>query len=275
MANQKPTERQTDIQFRQLLEEAVSKPGTLMKAYSMFWNYSLGNQILALIQANNRGIQLGPIASFNRWKELGRHVKRGEKAIELCMPIACKRTVKEEREDGTDVEMEITFKRFVFRRNWFMLSQTDGAEYQPAAIPTWDRARALATLSVEEIPFEMMNGNCQGYAKGRQIAINPVAQMPAKTTFHELAHIELGHTAETAVNDSETLPRSLKEVEAESVALLCLESLGMDGAEYCRGYIQNWLSGAEIPERSAQRIFSAADKILKAGIERQSQGGAE
>jgi len=273
MANSQPTERQTDIQFRQLLDEAVSKPGTLMRAYSLFWNYSLGNQILALVQANNRGIALGPIASFNRWKELGRHVKRGEKAIELCMPVTCKRTVKEEREDGSEAEMEITFKRFVFRRNWFMLSQTDGAEYQAPSIPAWDRARALQTLNVEEIPFEMLNGNCQGYAKGQQIAVNPVAQMPAKTTFHELAHIELGHTTE-AVHDSESLPRNLKEVEAESVALLCLESLGMDGAEYCRGYIQNWLSGAEIPERSAQRIFSAADKILKAGIEAQ-KGDAE
>ena len=68
MANSKPTERHEEIQFRQLLDEAVSKPGTLMRAYSLFWNYSLGNQILALIQANNRGIQLGPIASFNRWK---------------------------------------------------------------------------------------------------------------------------------------------------------------------------------------------------------------
>jgi antirestriction protein ArdC len=274
MANSQPTERQNDIQFRQLLEEAVSKPGTLMRAYSLFWNYSLGNQILALVQANNRGIALGPIASFNRWKELGRHVKRGEKAIELCMPVTCKRTVKEQGEDGTNSETEITFKRFVFRRNWFMLSQTDGLPYQPAAVPAWDRARALSTLNVEEIPFEMMNGNCQGYAKGRQIAINPVAQMPAKTTFHELAHIELGHTSE-AIHDSESTPRSLREVEAESVALLCLESLGMDGADFCRGYIQNWLSGAEIPERSAQRIFAAADKILKAGIERESQGGAE
>jgi hypothetical protein len=107
-----------------------------------------------------------------------------------------------------------------------------------------------------------------------KIAINPVAQMPEKTTFHELAHIELGHTTE-AVHDSETLPRSLREVEAEAVALLCLESLGVDGAEYCRGYIQNWLQGSTIPERSAQRIFAAADKILKAGIERHAQGGAE
>src|SRR5437667_11157542 len=271
MATLEPT-KDRSVNFQELLNEAVSKPGTLMRAYSLFWNYSLGNQVLALIQANQRGIPLGPIASFNRWKELGRHVKRGEKAIELCMPVTCKRTVKEEREDGTDAETEITFKRFVFRRNWFMLSQTDGAEYQLPAIPTWDRTRALQTLNVEEIPFEMMNGNCQGYAKGRQIAINPVAQMPAKTTFHELAHVVLDHTSE-AVHDSETLPRNLKEVEAESVALLCLESLGMDGAEYCRGYIQSWLSGATIPERSAQRIFAAADRILKAGIEQ--KGGAE
>src|SRR5437899_3767267 len=273
MAATQPTKDREEIQFRQLLEEAVTKPATLMKAYYLFWNYSLGNQILALIQANQRGISLGPIASFNRWKELGRHVKRGEKAIELCMPVTCKRTVKEQGPDGNEADTEITFKRFVFRRNWFMLSQTDGAEYQMPAIPAWDRTRALQTLNVEEIPFEMMNGNCQGYARGREIAINPVAQMPAKTTFHELAHIELGHTSEP-VHDSETLPRSLKEVEAESVALLCLESLGIDGAEYCRGYIQSWLSGAEIPERSAQRIFALADKILKAGIEAQ-KGGAE
>src|SRR5437867_9222603 len=138
MANPKPTERHEEIQFRQLLEEAVTKHGTLMRAYSLFWNYSLGNQILALIQADHRGIPLGPIASFNRWKELGRHVKRGEKAIELCMPITMKRTIKDE--GSNDTETEITFKRFVFRRNWFMLSQTDGAEFQMPAIPTWDKA---------------------------------------------------------------------------------------------------------------------------------------
>src|SRR6185295_11728041 len=155
MANSQPTERHEEIQFRQLLDEAVTKPGTLMRAYSMFWNYSLGNQILALMQANRRGIALGPIASFNRWKELGRHVKRGEKAIELCMPVTIKRTVKETGPDGTDVETEVPLKRFVFRRNWFMLWQTDGAEYRAPTTPTWDRARALATLNVEEIPFEL------------------------------------------------------------------------------------------------------------------------
>ena len=102
MANSQPTERHEEIQFRQLLDEAVSKPGTLMQAYSLFWNYSLGNQMLALFQANRRGIALGPIASFNRWKDLGRHVKRGEKAIELCMPITMKRKATETGADGQE-----------------------------------------------------------------------------------------------------------------------------------------------------------------------------
>jgi hypothetical protein len=95
--------------------------------------------------------------------------------------------VKEENTDGQESETEITFKRFVFRRNWFMLSQTDGAEFRMPAIPAWDRARALQTLNVEEIPFEMLNGNCQGYAKGRQIAINPVAQMSNYESLPEIA----------------------------------------------------------------------------------------
>src|SRR5215468_4646287 len=150
MATANPTKDPSEqIQFRQLLDEAVSKPGTLMKAYSLFWNYSLGNQVLALFQATKRGIPLGPIASFNRWKELGRHVKRGEKVIELCMPVTCKRMVTEKSPDGNEAETEIMFKRFVFRRNWFMLSQTDGAEYTMPAVPAWDRARAFQTLKVQ------------------------------------------------------------------------------------------------------------------------------
>src|SRR3989442_2358266 len=155
MAATQPTKDREEIQFRQLLEEAVTKPGTLMKAYSLFWSYSIGNQILALIQANNRGIPLGPIASFNRWRELGRHVKRGEKAIELCMPVTCKRTVKEEREDGSEARngSHIQAVRIpsslvhALADRWRRISGTRDS--------AWDRARALSALNVEEIWFEM------------------------------------------------------------------------------------------------------------------------
>jgi hypothetical protein len=38
MATAQPTERHEEIQFRQLLEEAVTKHGSMMQAYSLFWN---------------------------------------------------------------------------------------------------------------------------------------------------------------------------------------------------------------------------------------------
>jgi hypothetical protein len=167
--------------------------------------------------------------------------------------------------DDHGEETEQTRQTFVYRRNWFVVSQTDGDAVQPEPMPGWDRTTALRALSVEQVPFENLSGNTQGYASGHAIAINPVAAMPEKTTFHELAHVVLGHTEAATMNNGESLPRSLKEAEAESVALICLESLRLPGVESCRGYIQNWLSGAEIPERAAQRIFTAADKILKAG----------
>jgi len=122
-----------------------------------------------------------------------------------------------------------------------VLAQTEGAEYKPEPLPDWNETRALASVGVERIPFDDLDGNTQGYATARKVAINPLAVMPHKTLFHELAHVVLGHTAEGNLNDgSERTPRSLREVEAESVALLCCESLGLPGAEFSRGYIQSW-----------------------------------
>ncbi len=98
------------------------------------------------------------------------------------------------------------------------------------------------------------------------MAVSPIAALPHKTLFHELAHVLLGHTTEGGqLVDDERTPRNLREVEAESVALLCCESLGLEGAAECRGYIQHWLRGEIIPERSAQKIFKVADQILRAG----------
>ena len=98
-----------------------------------------------------------------------------------------------------------------------------------------------------------------------------MAQLPHKTLFHETAHVILGHTSEADFTDTERTPKNLREVEAEAVALLCCEALNLEGADYCRGYIQNWLcpaigyNGDAIPEKSAQKIFRAADQILRAG----------
>jgi hypothetical protein len=183
-----------------LLVEAVNKRGLIMKAYSNFHSYSLGNQLLALVQCQMRGLQPGPINTFPKWRELGRHVKRGERALMLCMPITCKR-----RDETTDDEAdgEHTFTSFAYKARWFVLTQTEGEDLQPELIPDWDARRALAALAIDQITFDSTDGNCQGFARKRQVAINPVAQLPHKTLFHELAHVVIGHTAEADFADTE------------------------------------------------------------------------
>jgi hypothetical protein len=44
-------------------------------------------------------------------------------------------------------------------------------------------------LGIERVPFDHTDGNIQGFAKQRQVAINPLAQLPFKTLLHELGHL--------------------------------------------------------------------------------------
>ena len=215
---------------------------------------------------------LDRLQPFRDGEELGRHVKRGEKAITLCRPVTVKRTTS--ADDGTEETAAATW--FVYRPLWFVLAQTDGKALPPTTAPKWDATRALAALDVQEIEFAALDGNTLGYAQGRTIAVNPVNPLPHKTRFHELAHVLLGHTAEGEQHDGELTPRNLRECEAESVALLCCAALELPGIEYSRGYIQNWWGkGNPIPEKSAQRILKAADSEgwPRAICSRRSGGG--
>ena len=59
-----------------LLETILTKPGLLGDYYRAFHNYSVGNQLLAVLQLHERGVEVGPIASFNAWKKKIRIRKR-------------------------------------------------------------------------------------------------------------------------------------------------------------------------------------------------------
>ena len=63
--------------FADLLQKAVTDPGTISQAYRQFHAYSLGNQLLALGQCLDRGIDPGAMATYPRWKALGRQVRKG------------------------------------------------------------------------------------------------------------------------------------------------------------------------------------------------------
>ena len=248
------------VPFSQLLSDAVSQPGIISAAYRTFHGYSIGNTLWAWAQCSAREIPLGPIATFKRWQELGRQVKKGSKAISLVMPV----TIAKKDENGE--KTGDVFQMFTVKNNWFVLSQTEGEDFaNEVATPEWDKAKALEKLGITEESFALANGNVQGYAQLKSIAINPVAQYPHKTRFHEIAHVVLGHTTEGLVTDSEATPVDTREVEAESVAYILCSILDLPGLTESRGYIQGWLQGNSISDKSAQRIFAAANKILEAG----------
>jgi hypothetical protein len=99
------------------------------------------------------------------------------------MPLTRKIKDKESQEDQTVIST------FVWKPHWFVLSQTQGEPVAMREIPTWNKEKALAALGIQEVAFTETNGNVQGYARKREIAISPLAEIPHKTLFHELAHL--------------------------------------------------------------------------------------
>jgi hypothetical protein len=113
-----------------LLTDAVNKPGVVSDAYRRFWHYSVGNQLMAMFECFARKLEPGPLNTFRGWLNLGRHVKKGERAISLCMPVSVKRSPKDPPTAGDGAERQSdTITVFIIRPRWFVLSQTEGAEY--------------------------------------------------------------------------------------------------------------------------------------------------
>ncbi len=247
-----------------LLQEAVNTPGLVNPCYNRFHDYSISNTVWAIWQCMGRGIAPGPIAPYSRWQAMGRQVRKGEKALSMLMPVTIHKGKGKgaDRADADKADKEDWLTVFVVKNRWFVLAQTDGLDLPPAPLPDWDRAKAADALGLTQVAYDSIDGNSQGYCKGKAFAINPLAVAPHKTAFHEMGHCLLHGGEET---DGET--QSQKEMEAEAVAMLCLDSLGIvEGQEYARGYIQSWWgAGNPIPDEAARKIFRAADQIVKAG----------
>lgn len=250
--------------WKELLDTVLTTPGYVAECYRAFHDYSPGNQMLAMWQCRARNIEPGPIGTYKFWKDMGRQVTSGKgSAIYLSHPVSW---TKNEVDPETGEKVPVGHTTFTYSPYWFVLSQTQGEEYIPPPLPNWNVGNALCNLEVEPVVFKDMSGNCMGYASGRTFAVNPLNKHANATIMHELAHIVLGHTEEGPVTDGKTrIPTDVRELEAEATALIVLDQLGDKDHAASRGYLQAWYKGNEVPEESAHRIFSASDKILKAG----------
>lgn len=245
------------LDWEALIETALTVPGNLHGVYDRFYQYSYGNHILLMQQGVTE-----PVATYEGWKKVGRQVLKFSKAKEIIRPV-----ILEKKNEAGEVESRSV--RFKTVRAIFALSDTVGDELPPVETPSWNRERALATLAIQQVPFEHIDGNVGGYSSGRDVAISPVAPYPTKTLFHELAHVVAGHTGETEQADY-VQHRGLKEFEAEGSAYLAMNELELmtdDQADVSRAYVQSWLRSEEPPERSIRTIFKVTDTILKAGRE--------
>jgi len=184
------TSSQEHATWAELLYSAVHTPGKLLAAYTAFHNFSFANALRALEQCLDRNIEPGPLNNYKGWQALKRQVRRGEKGLSLCMPVTYKEHITDTTEPDKSGESEQAIgRRFVFRSYWFVLGQTEGEATCDQAVPGFDLDTALEALKITRTPFDEMNGNIQGVARRREIAVSPVAALPFKTTFHEMAHV--------------------------------------------------------------------------------------
>lgn len=250
-----------EIDWGKLIEVAIETPGGVGNVYNRFYEYSFLNQMLLRMQGVDE-----PVATYKRWQEMGRQVLKASKAHAIVRPVL----VSRQNESG---DKESSIAGFKVVNCLFAASQTTGDDLPEVELPGWDLTTALTKLDVKRRPYELLDGNTQGYSVGREYAINPVAADPTRTTFHELGHIVLGHTEGDDAKEYAT-HRGVLEFQAEATAYLTmneLDRLTRESAFHSRGYIQTWLQDERPDDAAIRSVFKATDVILKAGRTRHSE----
>lgn len=270
-----------------LLQGAVEKPGTLSSDYHLGHEYSTLNKMLIRYQCLLKGIEYGIIGTAKWWKERNRWVSSGKgSAMSMAMPYVFQPDDPKTGEPKVDKDGNpVLIRRYRYPYKWFVYSQTTGEDLPPLELPDFDFAQALAELDIEVEEFQMGTANVAGYANAeRKVAVNPISTHHTQTLLHEMAHLVLGHLTKDdpdIIDLSDSMPRTLKEFEAEATAYLIHATLGADDKTLSdsRGYIQHFYNGGELvcdesgnevevkvaDDWTVHRIFKAVDTIMKAG----------
>ena len=186
------------INYKELLTSMLTEPGTISKVYSAFYTYSFQNQCLAMWQLQHKGLNITPVLPKSKWEEKGRTIKADAEPIYLCQP----RQVKYEKEEldtetSEKVKKQYSFTKFVYSPLWYSYEQTTGDDLkeEEMTIPNFDFDKVTEKFKITVIPYNSINGNCQGYAlvKENKISINPMGGHKEMTMLHEIAHCLLKH----------------------------------------------------------------------------------
>ncbi len=233
---------------------------------SRFHHYSFNNTLLILQQFP----EATRVAGYNAWRKLDRFVRKGEKGIWILAPMVYKADA--DTSAGTDEATRVIrgFKPVPV----FDLSQTDGQDLPEVCIrltgdepgDPYEHLRTVAQglgFTVEEEYLSGQNGDCNHAERRIRIEARNDGRQQVKTLAHELGHAILHEPGEDRPES-----RALLELEAESVAYVVCQNLGIETSDYSFGYVATWAGGSDEAQKaikaSGSRIQKAADQILTA-----------
>ena len=245
-----------------------------LNTLAKFHHYSARN--IDLIYAQNP--QATQVAGFKQWQSaFNRTVNRGEKAIRIVAPIIKKLTPDDQK------RLDITDERVIIGYRYlpvFDVSQTSGepvlsakdfvkenlADHQnvTSLYNTFkDYLNQQTDLKVSEAPLETLNG-AKGYFQPstNEIVIGgdePDNALKLKTLYHEYAHSQL-HGLKSAFKDR---PRAYQETQAEAVAYVAMQNIGVDTGNYSLGYVATWAKDKAVIHSALSEIQQVSNKVIE------------
>jgi hypothetical protein len=228
-----------------------------------FHNYSFGN-IMAIARQRPTATR---VAGYQTWKELGRQVNKGVKGIQIFAPTIVKRRRKEVDELESEANSHAVLIGFRPVYVWDQ-SQTSGPDLPElkqsiSGEVGAHRDRLINFLAGQNIALEYNEkiAPALGVSYGGRIALLP-GQSSAEeftTLVHEAAH-EFLHRCERRT----TTTKTVRETEAEAVAFVVGNALGLEMGTAASDYIQLYDGNASLVVESLEFIQRTSATILAA-----------
>jgi antirestriction protein ArdC len=233
-------------------------------AMAKFRNYSFGN-IMLIARQKPDAIH---VAGYRTWTTLGRFVRRGEKGIFILAPMVGKRSTQDVATDelSDDAATEGQRTLYGFRGVYvFDITQTEGKEL-PTLTEVQGEVSGYRERLVKFVEGQGVTLNysehiapAKGLSYGGKITLLCGMQSAEEfsTLIHEIAH-EMLHRG-----DRRTLTtKKVRETEAEAVAFVVCQAIGLETGSASADYIQLWHGDADLLRESLEAVQQTAAVIL-------------
>jgi hypothetical protein len=221
-------------------------------------NWSLGNQLLMLLAGTTDA------RGFRQWKEVGRSVDKGAKAVYILGPVT--RKIRE-TDETTGEESERPIVTGFTTIPVFRIEDTNGAsveppDYRPAEFPPlYDVAQAWG-IRVEYAPFV---ARFKGYYRPSTDRIM-LCSHDARVYLHELAHAAHARVLRARGESLKGGQHAGQEIVAELTAAVLCRLYDLDGfLASSREYIADNSNGN--PGRGAMRVLNDVQACLRLLLE--------